>query len=170
MPCEQSVIAVFAYVDDMLTCLRHLRERNCDIRAVFSPMRLREVQEIMTPRPSTVRLFTLLGGILGGLGFVALAVYAHLSFKLITSGKPVLAWIPWVIVCFEGTILLAVSFSVIAWIVNGLLPRVRPAAGYDPRFSDNRFGILVLPSAAQREEIVRLLQSAGAEEIRDVAD
>ena len=90
MQSEQAVLAIFAYVDDLLTALKKLKEKNCDIRTVFSPLRLREVQDILGAKPSIVRLITLLGGILGGLGFVGLAVYAHLSFKLITGGKPVL--------------------------------------------------------------------------------
>jgi len=167
MQSEQTVLAIFVYVDDLLTALKKLKEKNCDIRTVFSPLRLREVQDILGAKPSIVRLITLLGGILGGLGFVGLAVYAHLSFKLITGGKPVLPWIAWVIVCFEGTILLAVSFSVMAWILKGQLPRLRPSAGYDPRFSDDRFGILVAAPIGEREEIMQLLRDAGAEEVRD---
>ena len=65
------------------------------------------MQEILTPKPSLTRTFTLVGGIMGGTGLVGLATYAHLSFRLIVWGKPVLAWVPWVVVAFEGTILLA---------------------------------------------------------------
>jgi hypothetical protein len=168
MQREQQLLAIFVYVDDLLAALRRLKEMQCSIRTVFSPLRLREVQEILGAKPSIVRLITLVGGIAGGLGFVGLAVYAHLSFKLITSGKPVLPWIAWVIVCFEGTILLSVTFSVVAWILKGRLPRVRLATGYDSRFSNDRFGILVDMAGADREEIIQLLEKAGAEEVRDV--
>jgi hypothetical protein len=92
---------------------------------------------------------------------------------LITSGKPVYPAVPWVIVLFEGTVLLAAIFSVIAWIVVGGLPRVRyrrgQSAGYDPRFSEDRFGILVGCTDLDRAEIMRILRDSGAEEVRDVA-
>lgn len=172
MQGEQGVLGIFAYVDDLLSGLKKLKERNFQVRSVFSPLRLRAVQEILGGKPSIVRLITLIGGILGGTSLVGLAVYAHLSFKLITSGKPVLPAVPWVIVLFEGTVLLAAIFSVIAWIVKGGLPRIRyrggQSAGYDPRFSQDRFGVLVSCTDMERAQIIQILRDAGAEEIRDV--
>lgn len=172
MASDRGVLGVFAYVDDLLNGLRRLKERNFEIRSVFSPLRLRDIQEILGTRPSIVRWITLIGGILGGTSLVGLAVYAHLSFNLITSGKPILPAVPWVIVLFEGTVLLAAIFSVIAWIIKGGLPRVRyqsgQSAGYDPRFSGDRFGILVSYTDMERDQIIKILQEAGAEEVRDV--
>jgi hypothetical protein len=170
---DRGVLGVFAYVDDLLNGLRRLKERNFEIRSVFSPLRLGDIQEILGTRPSIVRWITLIGGILGGTSLVGLAVYAHLSFNLITSGKPILPAVPWVIVLFEGTVLLAAIFSVIAWIIKGGLPRVHyqsgQSAGYDPRFSEDRFGILVSCTDMERDQIIKILQEAGAEEVRDVA-
>ncbi len=172
MANDRGVLGVFAYVDDLLSGLRRLKEGNFAIRSVFSPLRLRDIQEILGTKPSVVRLITLIGGILGGTSLVGLAVYAHLSFNLITSGKPILPAVPWVIVLFEGTVLLAAIFSVIAWIFKGGLPRVRyqsgQSAGYDPRFSGDRFGILVSCTDMERDQIIKILQEAGAEEVRDV--
>ena len=173
MPNNQGVLGVFAYVDDLLNGLRRLKEENFEIRSVFSPLRLRAVPEILGTKPSIVRWITLLGGILGGTSLVGLAIYAHLSFKLITSGKPILPAVPWVIVLFEGTVLLAAISSVIAWIATGGLPRIRykkgQSAGYDPRFSEDRFGILISCTERERDDVIRILQEAGAEEVRDVA-
>lgn len=166
---NKGILASFVYVDDFLSALRRLKEANHKIETVFSPLRLPEVQEIMAAKPSGVRLITLLGGILGGLGTVSLAVYAHLSFSLITSGKPVLPWTPWVIVCFEGTILGAVVSSVLAWILKGRLPRLRTSKGYDPGFSQDRFGILVAYSGTEEEDIRMLLAESGVGEVRHVA-
>ena len=172
MPSEQGVLGIFSYVDDLLSGLKNLKMRNFEIRSVFSPLRLRAIQEILGTKPSIVRFITLIGGILGGTSLVGLAIYAHLSFNLITSGKPILPAVPWVIVLFEGTVLLAAIFSVIAWIIKGGLPRIRyksgQSAGYDPRFSGDRFGILVSCTDMERDRIIKILQEAGAEEVRDV--
>ncbi len=172
MSNEQGVLGIFAYVDDLLSGLKRLKEKNFEIRSVFSPLRLRAIQEILGTKPSIVRPITLIGGILGGTSLVGLAIYAHLSFKLVTSGKPILPAVPWVIVLFEGTVLLAAIFSVIAWIIKGGLPRIRyrqgQSAGYDPRFSEDRFGILVSCTNGERDQIIKILQEAGAEEVRDV--
>lgn len=169
MSGNEGILAIFAYADDFLAALRSLKSGGMRIETVFSPLRLPEVQEIMGAAPSAVRLITLLGGIVGGLSTVALAVYAHLSFHLITGGKPVLPWTPWVIVCFEGTILGAVISSVIAWVLKGRLPRFSASKGYDPRFSQDRFGILVDCSGTAEQDVRRLLVEAGAEEVRSVA-
>jgi len=47
MRSNQGVLGVFAYVDDLLQGLKSLKEGNFEIRSVFSPLRLREVQEIL---------------------------------------------------------------------------------------------------------------------------
>ncbi len=172
MANDQAVLGIFAYTDDLFDCLRRLKAARYPIRSVFSPLRLRRVPEILGTKPSIVRWITLIGGILGGTSLVGLAAYAHLSFNLITSGKPILPAVPWVIVLFEGTVLLGAIFSVIAWIVTGGLPRVKyrtgQAAGYDPRFSEDRFGILVGCTDLERADVMRILREAGAEEVRDV--
>jgi hypothetical protein len=166
---NEGILASFVYVDDFLSALRSLKDANHRIETVFSPLRLPEVQEIIGAKPSGVRSITLLGAILGGLGTVSLAVYSHLSFSLITSGKPVLPWTPWVIVCFEGAILGAVISSVLAWILKGRLPRLSASKGYDPRFSQDRFGILVACTGVEEENVKTLLTEAGAVEVRHVA-
>jgi hypothetical protein len=168
MASREGMLGVFVYLDDFIDGLRSVRERDYEIREVFSPTRTEEIQEVMKGRASTVPLFTLIGGILGGMGLVGLAVYAHLSFRLITGAKPVLPVVPWVVVCFEGTILLSVCFSVIAWILKGHLPRTRRPVGYDPCFSGERFGVVVACSPASRDDLGRLLKDSGAEEVRDV--
>ncbi len=170
MAHDTALLGIFPYLDDLLKALKRLKESRFQVRTVFSPIHYSEIQEVMRHKPSRVRALTFAGGILGGTSFVALAVYAHLSFKLITSGKPVLPPIPFVVPFFEGTILLAVIFAVVAWILKGRLPRVRLPRAYDPRFSEDRFGILVACAAGEREIILKLLTEAGAEEVRDVAD
>ncbi|MBI4496243.1 MAG: DUF3341 domain-containing protein [Deltaproteobacteria bacterium] len=163
---EEKILGLFPYLDDLLGALKILQGSDSRILAVYSPGRFPEIQEVLGLRPSIVRPLTLLGGILGGLGLVALAINAHLSFKLITSGKPILPPIPFVVPWFEGTILFAVIFSVAAWILNGRLPRTRLPATYDALFSQDRFGILV--SGPGGERMARLLRESGAEEIRHV--
>lgn len=168
MHTKQGLLAVFAYVDDLLGALDALKARAARIEAVYSPLRLPEIDEILDKKPSIVRLITLIGGILGGTSFVALAIYSHMSYRLITSGKPVFPAVPWFIVLFEGVILLAVIFSVCAWVLKGHLPRVRLATAYDARFSGDRFGVLVSCTDAETEEVRRFFESLRAEEVNDV--
>ena len=165
----EGVLALFVYVDDFLLALRTLRAGGHQIETTFSPIPVREIEEILGSKPGRIPLITFLGGMSGGLAVLALAVYAHLSFNFITGGKPVLAWIPWVVVAFEGTILGAVLSTVVAWVLKGRLPRLHTAVGYDPGFSQDRFGVLVACSHAdQQEQLERLLRERGAGEVRHV--
>jgi hypothetical protein len=66
-------------------------------------------------------------------------------------------------------ILLAVIFSVCAWVLKGRLPRARLTPGYESRFSEDRFGVLVSCTDAEKEKVRTLLESSGAEEVRDVS-
>ena len=165
---KEGLLAVFTYVDDLLIALHELKARATRIEAVYSPLRLPEIDEVLGKRPSVVPLITLIGGILGGTSLVALAIYAHMSFDLITSGKPIFPRVPWVIVCFEGVILLSVIFSVCGWVLKGHLPRARRAPAYDMRFSGDRFGVLVSCMGGEREDVRKLFEQSRAEEISDV--
>ncbi|OPY75448.1 MAG: hypothetical protein A4E65_03570 [Syntrophorhabdus sp. PtaU1.Bin153] len=169
MAHSQGLLALFLYVDDLLAVLRVLKAGDFRIETVFSPIGVAEVQEILGKKPSITRLITLLGSIVGGVGVMALAVYAHLSFNLITGGKPVLPWVPWVVICFEGAILGAVLSSVTGWVLKGRLPCLKQPPGYDVRFSRDRFGILVACTDAEGDSIREFLEQAGAEEVRHVA-
>jgi hypothetical protein len=164
----EGVLALFIYVDDFLLALRTLRADGHRIETTFSPIPMHEIEEILGRKPSWIPLITLFGGASGGLAVLALAVYAHLSFNFITGGKPVLAWVPWVVVAFEGAVLGAVLSSVVAWVLRGHLPRLRTAIGYDPGFSQDCFGVLVSCVPKEREQIERLLGNVGAGEVRHV--
>jgi hypothetical protein len=163
-----AILALFIHVDDLLRALRRLKEGNHIIRTVFSPIPVSEVSQILGTKASSVRAFVLLGAVTGGLGLVGLAVYAHLSFSLITGGKPVLPWIAWVVVCFEGAILGGVVSAAVSWILKGRLPRLTPMEGYDGAFSRDRFGVLVGSKPGEAESVKKLLQEEGAEEVRHV--
>ena len=169
MAHDPALLGIFPYLDDLLAALRKAKKEGLNVLTVFSPIHFSEIQEILGHKPSAVRYLCLAGGVLGGVSLVSLAVYSHLSFRLVTGGKPILPWIPFVVVFFEGMVLLAVIFAVAAWILKGRLPRIRLNPAYDPRFSEDRFGILVGYRREEGEAVRRLLKEAGAEEIRDVA-
>ena len=48
----------------------------------------------------------------------------------------------------------------------GRLPRLRPSDAYDPRFSNDRFGVAVRCAPGRGPSVAEILRAAGAEEVR----
>ena len=165
---KKRVIGIFHYLDDLLKGIDAVKKANFVIEDVFSPTARREIQEVLGFKSSPVRYFTLVGGILGIIFGLGLGVYAHLQWKLVTGGKPILPWIPFVIIAFECCILLGVLSTVIGLSIKNRMPRFRLPAGYDPRFTEDRFGLLVSCTAFEEAEVSRLMKEAGADEIKEV--
>ena len=162
------ILGIFSYLDDLLKALKHLKDSGIPVHTVFSPTPRHEIQEILGQKPSPVRFFTLLGGSLGVATGVSLASYAHLQWEFVTGGKPVLAWIPFVVVGFEFTILFGVLFTLGSLLFKSRLPKLRLPDYYDPRFSGDRFGVFVSGAKAERERTRKILKENGAEEVHDV--
>jgi hypothetical protein len=164
----QSLMGIFVNDQDLLKALEALKERKEDC-TVFSPWAQESIQEVLKKGPSPVRYYTLFGGLLGLCSGFALAVYTVLQWRFVVSGKPIIPWIPFVIIGFEFLILFGVLSTFAGLLINGRLPRWRLPASYDPRFSGDRLGLLVSYGPLEREKIEGLLKEAGAEEIHDVA-
>jgi len=160
--------AVFRYLDDLLPALEELKKEGIDIHTVYSPAPHEKIGEALGKKPSLVRFFTLAGGVLGViLGFV-LSVFTAIQWRFIVSGKPPVPLPPYVIVSFEFCILLGVLLNLAGVLLLGRMPRFRLPEHYDPRFSEDRYGLVVICAEERKPEVTQLLEQAGAEEVRDV--
>ena len=84
------------------------------------------------------------------------------------AGKPVTSIIPFMVVGFEGTILLGAVFTLVGLLLFCGLPFRRfPTRTYHPDFSKDRFGVWLRCSDSEFSEACQLLRDAGAEEVRD---
>lgn len=164
---QKAMMGIFIYLGDLLEALKTLKGTGLRV-SVFSPSAQPEIKAALGLRPSPVRFYTLFGGLLGLSSGLALAVYTVIQWRFIVSGKPVIPWIPFVVVGFEFLILFGVLISFAGMLIHGRLPRLRLPSYYDPRFSNDRFGLLVYYSGIDRERITALLKEARAEEIHDV--
>ncbi len=165
---QQEMMGVYRYLDDLLDALRALKERGLKIGTVYSPARSHEILEVLEVKRSPVRYFTLVGGWLGVTAGFALSMYTAAQWKFIVSGKPAIPVIPYVIVGFELTILFSVIMNLLGALVSARLPKVKIPAHYDPRFSEDRYGVVVSCGESERDEVEQLLREAGAEEVNDV--
>ncbi|MCK8602180.1 DUF3341 domain-containing protein [Desulfoferrobacter suflitae] len=166
----KGLLGVFEYLDDLVKALEVMREKNYEIKAVYSPVRSRQIIQALGLKPSPVRYFTLIGAISGiALGF-GLAVYTALQWKFIVSGKPPVPRVPYVIVAFEFCILFGVLWNLASLWLNSRLPKLRLPEHYDPRFSGNRFGVVVTCTPSAQEQVVAILNESGAEEVHEAGE
>ncbi len=135
---------------------------------VYAPTFDHGIDAALDRRKSPVRLYTLVGGILGCLAGFAFPIYTVLDWPLITGGKAIISLPPFVVIAFELTILFAALMTVVGFLVSSGLPRLRSnrAALYDPRFSEDRWGVLVTCRAEAADAIRARLEQSGAEEVR----
>ncbi|HAA03202.1 MAG TPA: hypothetical protein DCZ69_11845 [Syntrophobacteraceae bacterium] len=169
MATQPALVAVFAAVDELLAALDALKTGRFTVHTVYSPVPLHEIGDVLDLPRSPVRFFTLTGGILGILAGMGLTVYTCLQWKFIVSGKPVIPWIPAVVVGFEFCILIAILFNLIGLLTQTRLPKLRRPEHYDPRFSRDRFGLLVLYPEGERQTLSTMLRECGAEEVHEAA-
>jgi hypothetical protein len=164
---NQHVMGIFPYLDDFVKALKALKEGQFEIGAAYSPTKNHEILEALGIKPSSVRYFTLTGGILGILAGAGLAVYTAMQWMFVVDGKPPVPAVPYVIVAFEFCILISVFFNLFGLAFNTRLPKFKLPEHYDPRFSEDRFGVLVHCSESERESVAKILKEAGAEEVHD---
>lgn len=165
---RSGVVAVFGDVDGTVLALRELKSKGYDGITVYSPAPLHAIDEVLDQPVSPVRMFTLVGGLTGCITGFAIAIAASLDWELVVGGKPIVSIPPFVVIGFEMTILLGALSTVAGMILNARLPKLRMAAGYDPRFSNDKFGVMVMGGPAQIRGAEDIMKAAGAEEVRNV--
>lgn len=142
-----------------------VRVRRLGTVTVYAPALDHDIDAALGPGASPVRVFTLIGGVLGCVFGFALPIATVRDWPLITGGKPLISIPPFVIIAYELTILLAALATVAGFLILGGLPRFRRSLLYDQRFSEDRWGVLVSCDAA-RADAVRAELARGAAEVR----
>ena len=161
------VVGVFGTLDAALLALRELKAHGYANLEVYSPVPNHELEEVLAKPESPVRVFTLVGGLTGTtLGF-AYAISTSLDWELVTGGKPIVSLPPFVVIGFETMILLGALATVLGMFLNARLPRLGRARGYDPRFSNDKIGVVATGGPAQIAAAEDIMRAAGAEEVLD---
>jgi len=162
------VVGVFGQLDATVAAIGQLKTRGFANYRVYSPVPRPELADALAQKTSWVRLFTLCGALFGtGFGFFY-AIATSLDWPLITGGKPLVSWPPFIVIGFETTILLGSLITVAGMFLLAGLPRLGRAPGYDPRFSDDKFGVVAFGGPAQLAQARELFVAVGAEEVKDV--
>lgn len=160
---------VYAHLDCLLTGIERLRAAGVEGYEVVSPLPRHEILDaVYQGRPSPVRWWTLVGAITGITTGILLTSLTHAQWPMINpGGKPVVALLPFAIIMFECTILLGCLFTGLGMVVHCGLPSFfLNKSLQDPRFSDDKFGIVFIDAdPADEERIASILNQSGAIEV-----
>jgi molybdopterin-containing oxidoreductase family membrane subunit len=134
---------------------------------VYSPLARHELEHAVAAPVSPVRAFTLIGGISGCAIGAWISLYMSYDWPIVVGGKTIGSIPPYVVIMFEMTVLFGALTTLLGVVFNVLLAaRHQGKIAYDPRFTNDRFGIFVPATAAQVAQVEGLLRKCGAEEVR----
>ncbi|MGH9476265.1 MAG: DUF3341 domain-containing protein [Terriglobales bacterium] len=132
----------------------------------YAPFADEETLRQLRPRStiSVVRLWTLLGGLFGGVVVAfCMVIWMSRNWPLVVGGKPIVSWPPFICICFEMTVLYAAFACTGAFLVKAKLPHLTLPAAYRPEFLHDRYGVFVPCARLEAGELRSLLERQGAE-------
>jgi hypothetical protein len=162
----RGIVGVFREVDSVVDAIGALRKERPGEMTVYSPTPRHELDHALDHGPSVVRRFTLFGGLFGATCGFWIAIWASDYWPLVVGGKPVASWVPYTIFGFEVMVLFGALSTVAGLFINARIPRLTMTVGYDPRFSDDSFGIWVECPPDKLRRVEDLLRQHGAVEVR----
>jgi hypothetical protein len=145
--------------------VRKLRGRGYTELETYAPAPFTEVEDAMDPKPSGVRLYTLIGGLIGVVTGYAMTIWMANDWQIMVGGKPFSSIPPYTIIAFELTILFGGLATALGLFVKGGMPRFRLDPEYHARFSAEDFGVAIRCRARDVAEVDALLRDHDSVEV-----
>ncbi|MBI1966533.1 MAG: DUF3341 domain-containing protein [Gemmatimonadetes bacterium] len=166
-PPTPGVLGVFGALDATTAAIRHLKRGGYHDITVYSPIPRHELEDALDQPVSPVRMFTLIGGIAGCATGAWITLWMSYDWPVVVGGKPIGSVPPYVVIMFEMTVLFGALSTLLGILFNSALAARRLGTiTWDPRFTNDKFGIFVPCGADKAGAVEALLTSAGAEEVR----
>jgi hypothetical protein len=166
-PATPGVLAVFRHLDSAVEAIEELKSAGRRDFTVYSPLARHELEHAVAAPMSPVRAFTLVGGISGCAIGAWISLYMSYDWPIQVGGKTIGSIPPYVVIMFEMTVLFGALTTLLGVVFNVLLgARHQGRIAYDPRFTNDRFGIFVPATGAQAGQLEALLRKCGAEEVQ----
>jgi hypothetical protein len=162
------VLGAFRHIDAACDAISALRAQGRKDITVYSAAPNHELEHALGITNSPVRLFTLIGGLVGLCAGVGMTFWMSLDWPTLVGGKPIATVPPYVVFMFELMVLLG-SLSTVAGIIILSLTRKTTGLAYDPSFTDDQIGIFVPCGGADAPQVSQLMQDAGSVEVRHAA-
>lgn len=159
-------LGTFREVDTAVRGIEKLRSAGMTDLETYSPLPQHELEHALHRPQSPVRVFTLVGGLTGAATGFALPIWTSLDWPLVTGGMPIIALPTFVVPAFELTILFGALSTVAGLFINARLGPPGKDVPYHPSYSAGSFGVLVGAPAGKGAEARKILEDAGAVEVR----
>jgi hypothetical protein len=91
---------------------------------ILVPHPVHKAEEILSLKPSPVRLFALVGGLLGAATGYLFPAYTVISWPLISGNKPMVSIPPFTIIAFELMVLFGALSAFLGFILMARMPDV----------------------------------------------
>ena len=86
-----TLVSIFDLPSDVANSVRKLKARGFDDLTTYSPAPFPEIEDAEDPKPSGVRLWTLIGGLLGVTTGFAFQIWASLEWPIVSPTPETLA-------------------------------------------------------------------------------
>ncbi len=159
------LVGIFELPAQAAAAVKQLRGRGYTDLETFAPAPFPEVEDAVDPKPSRVRLLTLIGGLVGVVSGYAMTIWMANNWQIMIGGKPFTSIPPFTIIAFELTILFGGVMTVLGLFIFGGLPKFKLDPAYSPRFSAEDFGVAVRCREQDVAEIDALLRENDATEV-----
>lgn len=163
-------VGLFYEAEEALQAAGKIKSAGLGTPELMSPIPLEGVEEVLGPKKSVIRRFTLFGGIAGALSGFALAAITASIFPHPTGGRPIIAFPPFLIITYELTILFGIIATVIGFFISARFPALKERV-YVPEAAVDRFAVTIpCPGDDQYRRAESILRESGADEIRQVTE
>lgn len=165
-----NTLAVFSGLNAVLEGIRSMQSEGKKKFLVYSPVPHHDIEHALHRPASPVRIYTLVGALLGFCTGWALTIYSVHSYPLIVGGKPLISIPPFGVLAYILTILFGALATMLGFLINARLPQLRLAMAYDERLSSDHFGIQFFGSEEELKQFEGWMKKAGAISFRKAAE
>ncbi len=169
-----TALGEFSTEQETLGAVRALRGRDLPVD-VHSPYPLDELPELLDLPPSRIRWAALAGGVCGAaVGYLVQWWMNACDWPLNVGNRPPHSWPAFVLLAYEGLILVA-SFSILfALVAAAGLPNLHHgalgAAGFESATGDAFWVSVQAGNAADRDAALSALRAAGASRVQAIGE
>ncbi len=160
------ILGIFDHGAKAAAGARAILEKGLGDVVAYSPVPDHAIDQALHVGVSPVRLFVLIGGLLGCATGFLFPIYTVLDWPMITGGKPLISIPPFVVIAFELTILFGALGGMASFLWLARLPRVTGPPAPDERFTNDRTGISVTCRPDDAAAVRASLKRHGASEVK----